>query len=88
MSFYDQMTWRDIAYQDEHGYLPDRGSSAEEIREYFGDPSNGDYDAEHVREVMRAVGEESMSQRIRELEEENASLRGALEEWREWESKR
>ncbi len=77
---YDQTTWSDIAYQERHGHLPDNGSTADELREYFGDPSNGDYDPDDVRDVMRAVGDESMSQRIRALEEENASLREALGE--------
>lgn len=74
MSYYDTPTWSDISYQERHGHLPDNGSSAEEMAEYFGDPSNGDYDEEHVRDVMRAVGDDSMRSRLRELEEENAWL--------------
>jgi len=79
MSYYDTPTWSDFNYQERHGHLPDKGSSAEEMREYFGDPDGGDYDHEHVRDVMRAVGEESMSQRMRELEDENAALREELD---------
>lgn len=72
------LTWSDIAYQERHGYLPDKGSTASEMTEYWGDPSNGDYDPDHVREVENAIAENHMLARIRELETENRELRDAL----------
>lgn len=50
------------------------GATAEEMYEYYGDPSNGDYDPEHVAAVERDVSilaeNKRLRDRIAELEDE------------------
>lgn len=73
------LTWSDIAYQEEHGYLPDKGMTATEMEEYYGNPSNGDYDPDEVRASVHAVAEERLMQENRRLRERVEDLESDLQ---------
>lgn len=60
------LTWSDIQYQEEHGHLPDNGSTMDEMAEYYGDA-----DPEDVRAIETEVA-------LRHLHEENERLREQL----------
>ena len=46
------------------------GSTAEEMAEFYGDPSNGDYDPDHVAEVEAEIGMRAVLNEIGKLQQE------------------
>lgn len=71
---YDTITWRDIAYQEEHGVLPDNGWDSAYIEECL---ASGE-DPGELAESIRTADEQRAYDRIAELERENEYLRDAL----------
>jgi len=55
------------------------GSTGEEMAEFYGDPSNGDFDPDHVAEVERLLAEESLVAENARLRQENEMLREMLD---------
>jgi hypothetical protein len=66
-------TWSDIAYQERHGVLPDKGMTASEMQEYY-----GDMDPDEVRESVRHVAESRLSEENRALRRRVAELEREL----------
>ena len=72
------ISWHDIAYQERHGVLPDRGMTAAEFRDYYGDPSNGDYDPEEVAATEREVADRHLAEQVEALRDQVEALQAEL----------
>lgn len=70
------ISWSDIAYEERHGYLPDKGSTMDELVEYYGENA----DPDEVLEIENLVAEKRLSQKLRVEREEVQRLRDLLDE--------
>jgi hypothetical protein len=56
------------------------GSTAEEMAEFYGDPSNGDYDPEHVAAVEGMLRDDALMRENARLRDENELLRSIIDD--------